>query len=101
MGTTRTFSRHFQDSKYVCEKNVFFGGRWSDFPTKLLLLTMHVKNLVTRYADVFKDSIGCMPGEYEIKLDETRQLQSLVTVREVTSIETRQTGVFFVFLGLV
>ena len=28
------------------------------------------KNLVTRYADVFKDSIGCMPGEYEIKVDE-------------------------------
>ena len=27
------FSRHFQDSKYVCEKNVFFGGRSSDFPT--------------------------------------------------------------------
>ena len=31
------FSRRFQDSKYVCEKNVFFGGRWSDFPTKLML----------------------------------------------------------------
>ena len=28
------------------------------------------KNLVTRYADVFKDSIGCMPREYEIKVDE-------------------------------
>ena len=28
------------------------------------------KNLVTRYVDVFKDSIGCMPGEYEIKVDE-------------------------------
>ena len=25
---------------------------------------------MTRYADVFKDSIGCMPGEYEIKVDE-------------------------------
>ena len=23
------FCRHFQDSKYVGEKNVFFGGRWS------------------------------------------------------------------------
>ena len=32
------FSRHFQDSKYVCEKNVFFGGRWGDFSP----LLMHV-----------------------------------------------------------
>ena len=31
------FCRHYQDSKYVGEKNVFFGGRWSDFPTKLML----------------------------------------------------------------
>ena len=35
------FSRHFQDSKYVCEKNVFFGGRWSDFPTKLRVIPEH------------------------------------------------------------
>ena len=30
------FSRHFQDSKYVCEKNVFFGGRWGDFSPLLI-----------------------------------------------------------------
>ena len=35
------FSRHFQDSKYVCEKNVFFGSLWSDFPTKLDLCGLH------------------------------------------------------------
>ena len=29
------------------------------------------KDLVTRYADVFTDSIGCMPGEYEINVDES------------------------------
>ena len=28
------------------------------------------KNLVTRYADVFRDTIGCMPEEYEIMVDE-------------------------------
>ena len=27
----KLFSRHFQDSKYVGEKNTFFGGWWSDF----------------------------------------------------------------------
>ena len=31
----KLFSRHFQDSKYVGEKNTFFGGWWSDFSTKL------------------------------------------------------------------
>ena len=34
----KLFSRHFQDSKYVGEKNTFFGGWWSDFSTKLILL---------------------------------------------------------------
>ena len=31
----KLFSRHFQDSKYVGEKNTFFRGWWSDFSTKL------------------------------------------------------------------
>ena len=33
----KLFSRHFQDSKYVGEKNTFYGGWWSDFSTKLFL----------------------------------------------------------------
>ena len=31
----KLFSRHFQDSKYVGEKNTFFGGWRNDFSTKL------------------------------------------------------------------
>ena len=38
------FSRHFQDSKYVGEKNTFFGGWWSDFSPLLSGFRLVVTN---------------------------------------------------------
>ena len=34
----KLFSRHFQDSKYVGEKNTFSGGWWSDFSPLLICI---------------------------------------------------------------
>ena len=33
------------------------------------------RSLVTRYADVFTDSIRCMPGEYEVNVNESVSLR--------------------------
>ena len=51
------FSRQFQDSKYVGEKNVFFGGRWSDFsPLLFPLINQHETLQVgMSYQDTIKE----------------------------------------------
>ena len=48
----KLFSRHFHDYKYVGEKNMFFGGWWSDFSTKLLVCVHCMEVCIVRHVKI-------------------------------------------------